>query len=196
MNQKTLDTNTWRVCQTEMETICQHSFSLFGGIRLSSVHKTQKKQDEWINAQLITSRTKDDYRNSSTINFCADLFPAHRFLSIKLKKKDLNPRASIDQTFEFLRLTFQQIKWTNSKIPIWPTSNEIFSYGLEKTIVLAKLKMFWSKLCKSNWIHVWILAFSVSISPIAAYCMERENLQYESVYFKELHNDRSTDNIQ
>ena len=26
--------------------------------------------------------------------------------------------------------------------------------------------------------------------------MERENLQYESVYFKELHNDRSTDNIQ
>ena len=46
-------------------------------------HKTQNKQDEGINAQLITSRTMNDYRNSPTINFCADLFPDHIFPSIK-----------------------------------------------------------------------------------------------------------------
>ena len=45
--------------------------------------------------------------------------------------------------------------------------------------------MFWSKLCKSNWNCAWNLAFPVFISPIVWNMCE--NLHYESVYFKELH---------
>ena len=48
--------------------------------------------------------------------------------------------------------------------------------------------MFWSKLCKSNWNCAWNLAFPVFISPIVwNMCV---NLHYESVYFKELHNEQ------
>ena len=62
--------------------------SLWGNkAQLSSVHKTPKKQDEWINAELITRRTTDDYRNSPTINFCVDLFPAQNISFYKVKKK-------------------------------------------------------------------------------------------------------------
>ena len=46
--------------------------------------------------------------------------------------------------------------------------------------------MFWAKLCKSNWNCAWNLAFPVFISPIVWNMCE--NLPYESVYFKELHN--------
>ena len=46
--------------------------------------------------------------------------------------------------------------------------------------------MFWSKLCKSNWNCAWNLVFPVFISPIVWNMCE--NLHYESVYFKELHN--------
>ena len=47
--------------------------------------------------------------------------------------------------------------------------------------------MFWSKLCKSNWNCAWNLVFPVFISPIVwTMCKNLHN--YESVYFKELHN--------
>ena len=79
--------NTWRVCQTRVHKsligiLARHSFSLFlTGIRLSP------KQARQVNkGYLITSNTMDDYRNSPTIKFCADLFPAHRCPSaIKFK---------------------------------------------------------------------------------------------------------------
>ena len=48
--------------------------------------------------------------------------------------------------------------------------------------------MFWSKLCKSNWNCAWNLAFPVFISPIVWNMCE--NRPYESVYFKELHNEQ------
>ena len=48
--------------------------------------------------------------------------------------------------------------------------------------------MFWSKLCKSSWNCAWNLAFPVFISPIVWNMCE--NLHYESVYFKELHNQQ------
>ena len=51
------------------------SFSLFD--RNKTRLKTSKTS-EWFNGYLITSRTMDDYRNSPTIKFCADLLPAHR----------------------------------------------------------------------------------------------------------------------
>ena len=77
--------NTWRVCQTRVyhsqifdwKQFTRHSFSLFGGIRLSP--QTSKTSEATASlSRLITSRTMDDYRNSPTIKFCADLFPAHR----------------------------------------------------------------------------------------------------------------------
>ena len=51
--------------------------------------------------------------------------------------------------------------------------------------------MFWSKLCKSSWNCAWNLAFPVFtlfISPTVWNMFE--NLHYESVYFKELHNQQ------
>ena len=49
------------------------------------------------------------------------------------------------------------------------TSNEIFSYILEWNI-FSKLRMFWSKLCKSTWISAWNLVFPLFISAII--CVE------------------------
>ena len=48
--------------------------------------------------------------------------------------------------------------------------------------------MFWSKLCKSNWNCAWNLAFPLFISPVVKNMCE--NLHYESVYFRELHNEQ------
>ena len=48
--------------------------------------------------------------------------------------------------------------------------------------------MFWSKLSKSTWHCAWKLAFPVFLSPIVWNVCE--NLHYESVYFKELHNEQ------
>ena len=48
--------------------------------------------------------------------------------------------------------------------------------------------MFWSKLCKSGWNWAWDLAFLVFISPIVWNMCE--NLHYEWVSFKELHNEQ------
>ena len=50
------------------------------------------------------------------------------------------------------------------------------------------MRMFWSKLCKSTRNCAWNLAFPVFISPIVWNMCE--NLPYESVYFKELHNEQ------
>ena len=69
-------TNLW------LETICKTLFLSLWGNKTQSTNK----QGEWINGELITSRTMDDYRNSPAIKFCADLFPAHRCPSIKVKK--------------------------------------------------------------------------------------------------------------
>ena len=49
--------------------------------------------------------------------------------------------------------------------------------------LFSKLRMFWSKLCKSNWNCAWNLTFPVFISPMIVWNM-CENLHYESVYFK------------
>ena len=54
--------------------------------------------------------------------------------------------------------------------------------------LFSKSRMFWSKLCKSNWINASNLAFPVFISPIVRKMCE--NLHYELVYFKGLHNDQ------
>ena len=54
--------------------------------------------------------------------------------------------------------------------------------------MFSKLRMFWSKLCKSNWNCAWNLAFPIFILPIVWNMCE--NLHYESVYFKELHNEQ------
>ena len=49
-------------------------------------------------------------------------------------------------------------------------------------------RMFWSKLCKLTWNCAWNLAFPVFILPIVWNMCE--NLPYESVYFKKLHNEQ------
>ena len=48
--------------------------------------------------------------------------------------------------------------------------------------------MFWSKLCKSSWNCAWNLAFPVFSSRIVWNMCK--NLHYESVYFKEPHNQQ------
>ena len=67
-----------------------------------------------------------------------------------------------------------------------PTSNYFFHMVYNK--LFSKPRMFWSKLCKSNWISAWNLVFPVFISPIVWNMCE--NLDCGSVYFKELHNDQ------
>ena len=62
-----------------------------------------------------------------------------------------------------------------------------------KNKLFSKLRMFWSKLCKSNWNCAWNLAFPVFISPIEWNICE--NLRYEPVYFKELHNEQESNTI-
>ena len=48
----------------------------------------------------------DDYRNSPTIKFCADLFPAHRCpFAVKFKNKTrMRERELIKRPFNFLSL--------------------------------------------------------------------------------------------
>ena len=65
-------------------------------------------------------------------------------------------------------------------------SPKIESFLMVLNKLFSKLRMFWSKLCKSSWNCAWNLAFPVFISPIVWNMCE--NLHYESVYFKELHN--------
>ena len=55
-----------------LETICQTQIYLFGEIGLSP----QTSKLSYANGYRITRRTMDDYRNSLTIKFCADVFAA------------------------------------------------------------------------------------------------------------------------
>ena len=68
----------------------------------------------------------DNYGNSQTTKFCADLFPAHRYPSIKFKKglEGAKVNSMIKSGFDFLKITFQQIKWTVSKK--WKRNSEKF----------------------------------------------------------------------
>ena len=56
----------------------------------------------------------DHYRNSPTIKFSADLFPAHRCPSA-IKFKIRLECASVNWSNVLLRLTFRQIKWRKCK---------------------------------------------------------------------------------
>ena len=57
------------------------------------------------------------------------------------------------------------------------------------TGTILEVRMFWSKLCKSNWNSALNLAFPAFISPVVWNMCE--NLHYESrIYFKELYNDQ------
>ena len=69
--------NSWGVFLTRVHksftgNLARYSFSLF------EQNTTPNEQDEWTTAELLTSKTMDDYRNSPTVKFCTDLFPAHR----------------------------------------------------------------------------------------------------------------------
>ena len=72
----------------------------------------------------------------------------------------------------FLSFTFRQIKWTVCKK--WKGNSKKFQL-LDKSFLMvwnklfSKLRMFWSKLCKSNWISTWNLAFPFFY---LTYCME------------------------
>ena len=121
--------NTWIVCQTRVyhsqifdwKQSARHSFSLFGGIKLS--RRTNKTSES--TARLSLAQTMGDYWNSliiTSVTFCADVFPAHRRPSIKffksivlIVKKRIEWASVIDQTFEFLWLTLRLIKWTVCK---------------------------------------------------------------------------------
>ena len=137
----------------------------------------------------------DDYRNMPTIKFlavkfCADVFLALRCPSIQLCCKHC-VRAWIDQTFYFLKLTSRLMKWTVCEK--WKRNSEKFqllikSFLMVENKVFSELRMFWSKLCKSNWNSAWNLAFPVFILPVVWNMSEK--LHCESVYFKELHNDQ------
>ena len=120
----------------------------------------------------------DDYRNLPTIKFCADLFPAHRCPSV-IKFKIRLECASVNRSNVLLI----------SKA-YFPAKNEL---NVKSETEIAKLRMFWSKLCKSNrkfsknsmHRHGTLRSFPAVISPIQyGICV---NIHYESVYFKELY---------
>ena len=69
-------------------------------------------------------------QQSNSVLTYSSLFPAHRCPStIKFKIRLQNARAWIDQTsFQFLRLTFWQIKWTECKK--WKRNSEKFNFWL------------------------------------------------------------------
>ena len=66
-----------RVTNSLIGNLARHSFSLFEWNKTQP--QTSKTSEQRLAYQwpLITSRTMDDYRNSPTIKFCADLFPAY-----------------------------------------------------------------------------------------------------------------------
>ena len=59
----------------------RHSFNLFAGIRLSP--KTSKTSESKASLSLAEQWTENNYRNSLTIKFCADVFPARKCPSLK-----------------------------------------------------------------------------------------------------------------
>ena len=83
-------TNLW------LETLADTLSLSLTGIRLGP--KQARRVNDSTASLYITRRTMDDYRNSPTIKFCADLFPAHRCPSaIKFK----------------IRLECASVNWSN-----------------------------------------------------------------------------------
>ena len=137
----------------------------------------------------------DDYRNSPTIKFCADLFLAHRCPSaIKFKFK--------------IRLECASVNWPNvlfiSKACFPANKNEL---NVKSEWEIAKnstsyFHFLWFRINYSwNWecfdqscvnrtetVHGTLRLFPVFISPIVWNMCE--NHHYETVYFKELHNEQ------
>ena len=83
-------TNLW------LETLADTLSLSLTGIRLGP--KQARRVNDSTASLYITGRTMDDYRNSPTIKFCADLVPAHRCPSaIKFK----------------IRLECASVNWSN-----------------------------------------------------------------------------------
>ena len=97
----------------------------------------------------------------------------------------------IDQTsfFKFLRLPFRQKKWT--ACTKWKRNGKKFNFYLNVFLVsrINYSENFFIKavLSRPETVH-GTLRFPVFISPIVWNMCE--NLPYESVYFKELHNEQ------
>ena len=66
---------------TNRKQFARHSFNLFAGIRLSP--KTSKTSESKASLSLAEQWTENNYRNSLTIKFCADVFPARKCPSLK-----------------------------------------------------------------------------------------------------------------
>ena len=78
VEQKTLVKRRWSYKVRSSAEPWQTLF-LFLWPEQDSARNKQNKQDEWmIQGLAFTCKTMDDYRNSLTIKFCADLFPAHK----------------------------------------------------------------------------------------------------------------------
>ena len=88
--------NTWIVCQTRVHrSLILKTLAVTLSLSLTGKRLCPQQARRVSNRYFITRRTMDDYRNSPTIKFCADLFPAHRCPSaIKFKKKKKNTTGS------------------------------------------------------------------------------------------------------
>ena len=130
-------------------------------------------------------------QQSNSVLTYSSLFPAHRCPStIKFKIRLQNARAWIDQTsFQFLRLTFWQIKWTECKK--WKRNSEKFNFWLN-LFLWFRINYSWNWECfdqscvnRTETVH-GTLRFLYLSHPLYGIWL-CENLHYESVYFKELH---------
>ena len=71
----------------------------------------------------------DDYRNSPTIKFCADLFPAHRCPSaIKFKIRLECASVNWSNVLLISKASFLAIKWTECRE--WKRNSEKFNFSL------------------------------------------------------------------
>ena len=125
----------------------------------------------------------DDYRNSPTIKFCADLFPAHRWPSIKFKK--ILERASV-VAVAYRRCSF--ITDSNCKA------------------LIGKILVFWMGGRLWEVVALEVRQYCRNWECFDQSCVNRSEsvhgtlgllflshllyLHYESVYFEELHNDQ------
>ena len=148
----------------------------------------------------------DDYRNSPTIKFCADLFPSHGCPSaikfkIRLEWASVNwsNLFLISKAYHNYGLTFRQIKWTECKN--WKRNSEKFNFQLSLFLWFRiNYSGAWNvliKLCKSNWNCAWNLAFPVFISPIVWNMCENLRLLWIGIFQRATQRPRIllTDNI-
>ena len=116
--------HSWYLCQISLQIMllpihiygefARHEFRIFWletlpdslSLSLTGIRLSPKQARRVNNGWLITSRTLDDYRNSPTIKFCADLmalgadlFPAHRSCPSAIKFK--------------IRLECPSVNWSN-----------------------------------------------------------------------------------